>query len=404
MQNKCLVFYGDNYEDLDDKQLQKDMKFSNSLSGIVYTQKLVGGLKNLYPSTHGLLTYPIAWWPKYTNKIWIRQRGKKGSNFLLDYCNIVGLKNFSLQHSYIQAEKKFLKTKPGLSFSGIDILVIGAESSSIRGAAFLKKRTVNTKVVLVIPDLPILMNTSGGKIYRFLKGFESRKLMRLAKKYVDGYVFLTDYMRPAVGDNEKPYIISEGIADSIEPFNEKIDDPLLVYTGVTSEYYSNISSLIESFINLRKKNPSLHLIIAGSGDNNKELEASAKINGFTFLGPVSPNEASILQKKASVLINLRLDSEIFKFSFPSKTMSYLSTGKPVVSFLLRSMPNEYGQILFIPRSPKISDISEAIERALNLKKDERRALWEKTKEFLVSKSQSTTGMKIYQLFDQTRER
>ena len=64
------------------------------------------------------------------------------------------------------------------------------------------------------------------------------------------------------------------------------------------------------------------------------------------MGQVSLNEARALQKTADVLVNPRLnEGEYTKYSFPSKTMEYLSTGRPVVCYKLDGIPDEYDKHL-----------------------------------------------------------
>jgi hypothetical protein len=60
---------------------------------------------------------------------------------------------------------------------------------------------------------------------------------------------------------------------------------------------------------------------------------------------------------ADVLVNPRPNNEEYtKYSFPSKNIEYLMTGKPVVGYMLDGMPPIYKEFMFvIPKEKKIFD-------------------------------------------------
>ena len=94
---------------------------------------------------------------------------------------------------------------------------------------------------------------------------------------------------------------------------------------------------------------SAKLCFAGGGDAVPIVqEASKKNPNVQYLGYCSKEEVFALQNKASILVNPRSAYEEYtKYSFPSKTMEYLSMGKPVAMNKLPALPEEYEEHLFL---------------------------------------------------------
>ena len=73
-----------------------------------------------------------------------------------------------------------------------------------------------------------------------------------------------------------------------------------------------------------------------------------------------------LQKKATVLVNPRTNQgEYTKYSFPSKTMEYMASGRPVMMFRLDGIPGEYDPFLtYIPEesAASIRDTAESLRK------------------------------------------
>ena len=85
------------------------------------------------------------------------------------------------------------------------------------------------------------------------------------------------------------------------------------------------------------------------------------------LGQVPPEEARRWQHKAAVLVNPRRGDEDFvPYSFPSKNIEYLLTGKPVVAYLLPGMPARYADFLcqIDQELPAAEAIANAVTQAL----------------------------------------
>jgi glycosyltransferase involved in cell wall biosynthesis len=73
------------------------------------------------------------------------------------------------------------------------------------------------------------------------------------------------------------------------------------------------------------------------------------------------DEILAIQNNATILVNPRQNNEEFtRYSFPSKNMEYLSSGKPVLAYKLDGIPEEYDNYMFYV----IDDSIEALTRKI----------------------------------------
>ena len=117
------------------------------------------------------------------------------------------------------------------------------------------------------------------------------------------------------------------------------------------------------------ENMQYRLILCGAGDSESFIkEAVLKDRRIKYLGQIDPMKAKEWQNKADVLINPRMNNEEYtKYSFPSKTIEYLMTGKPVVAYKLDGMKDIYSDFLYVvpENEDSISGLKKMIEVALD---------------------------------------
>ena len=71
--------------------------------------------------------------------------------------------------------------------------------------------------------------------------------------------------------------------------------------------------------------------------------------------------------EATLLVNPRPSNEKYvRYSFPSKTMEYMSTGTPVLMTKLPCLPEEYLPYLFFIRDETLQGIAQALRETLRL--------------------------------------
>jgi len=226
----------------------------------------------------------------------------------------------------------------------------------LKAIKVLKKIYPNIIVASIITDLvDNMMDFKSNQ--SFLKRIQCYKEMKETKslyKCVDKFILLTSPMVEKIPESLGKHIIVEGI--SVHKEYSKLQKsetcPSILYTG-TLEEFSGIGNLIEAFKKITNVN--IRLIICGAGPLEKQVKEASKLdNRIIFKGLVTREEVLVLQNQATLLINPRRpDGEITRYSFPSKTMEYLSSGTPMIGYKLEGIPSEYYDYYYT-----IDDLSE----------------------------------------------
>lgn len=97
-----------------------------------------------------------------------------------------------------------------------------------------------------------------------------------------------------------------------------------------------------------------------------------------------------MAKKATVLVNPRQNNEEFtKYSFPSKTMEYLSSGIPVVAYKLDGIPDEYDQYIQYVADDSIESLKMKLVEVCEMTREERQELGNIGRNFVLTRKNST---------------
>ena len=148
-------------------------------------------------------------------------------------------------------------------------------------------------------------------------------------------------------------------------------------------------NLVNAFSQI--EDPDYRLVICGIGDSERAIMDAAKDDSrISFLGQLPRNEVIEWQKKATVLVNPRQNNEEFtKYSFPSKTMEYLSSGIPVVAYKLDGIPDEYDQYIQYVSDDSIESLKKKLVEVCEMTRKERQELGNIGRNFVLMKKNST---------------
>ncbi len=237
--------------------------------------------------------------------------------------------------------------------------------SIVKGLLYAKKKNPTIKTCLIIPDLPIYMNMNSQRrgVFGFFKMYSNRRLDKLIKN-IDTYVVLTKYMYERLETKHQPYVVVEGIGDDryreSDIFYKHGEVKNIVYTGTLAKKYGVID-LVDAFHAICNSN--LRLIICGTGDGESYIkEMIRKDSRIIYKGVVSNREACEIQRNAYLLVNPRnSNGEYTKYSFPSKTMEYMLSGRPVLMYRLEGIPEEYDDFLYYVDETLEKSLREIIE-------------------------------------------
>jgi len=272
----------------------------------------------------------------------------------------------------------------------ICILTYTQQVEFLKAAINLKQRFPNIVVATIVTDLienALDFASNKRPLKRVQVAIETREEKKLFSK-VDKYILLSRYMTEYIPEADNRYIVIEGIAPKVssvsyvvEKENEEKDIKTLLYTGAL-EKYAGVDDLIDAF--RLTNNPKYRLIVCGSGPSASYIkQASAEDGRIVFKGRLSRDEAVRLQQTCTALINPRRpNGEITKYSFPSKTMEYMTSGTPMIGYHLEGIPDEYYEYMYTPVDLSVESLSRCIDTVLSLPFDERHSMADSASSFI----------------------
>lgn len=274
---------------------------------------------------------------------------------------------------FLRIPSRFWKSLFGIMKAGrADYIVIySAYLPFIAAAIAFKAFRPGLRITLILPDLIEYMGSGGGRWRRTIVSIETTIFSKMLKQ-IDGFVLLTGAMAERLGISSDRCLVLEGMIDQeriVAPITLAPDEKRdITYTGTLDRRYG-IVDLIEAFAMLEE--PRIELKICGAGDAENEVRDAARRDPrIVFAGRVGPEEALRIQRDAFVLVNPRRpEGEFTKYSFPSKTLEYMATGRPVVMHRLPGIPDEYLPHIICPHTPDARGLAGSLREVLRMGHD-----------------------------------
>ena len=301
----------------------------------------------------------------------------------------VGYRNVKyLSHIYKTRELKREARVWARANKGEDVTVIvySMHSPLMACAAEVKRLIPSAKINVIVPDLPQYMDLHMSKIKKVLKAADWMRIQNLMGS-VDKYILYSKHMAEFLGLEDGSWMVTEGSFDATfieETAAEKQAEKVsIMYSGVLDTSFG-IPQLLDAFSMI--EDDRFELWLTGSGNAteliNERALSDKRIKNFGFL----PSRTDLLlkQQQATMLISPRRpDKAASAYCFPSKIFEYMVSGNPVLSCRLGGIPDEYFDYLVEMRSTAPEDIKEAILRVANMTSEERKALGEGGKNFVL---------------------
>lgn len=253
---------------------------------------------------------------------------------------------------------------------------------------FTKKKITRT---VIIPDIPSVV--TGMDKQNRLKGLVLKHRNNCSMKMTsqsNGLVLLTESMLDFI-DKPVNHIVMEGIVDvgtmDVDLKEDVVDKKIILYTGTLRKIFG-VMNLVRAFQLVH--DPDAELWICGSGDSKEDIENAVKQDSrIKFFGLVDSQTALKMQCQAMVLVNPRTsEGEYTKYSFPSKTMEYLLSGKSTIINRLPGIPEEYYDFVFTPKDESIEALAECILSVLTMDSETRKMRAKCGREFIISQKNS----------------
>jgi glycosyltransferase involved in cell wall biosynthesis len=384
-----VLFLGCLFDEQEEKSLLKKSKIGLSGAVNTYQWNLIKGLDKILKKPVDIINVlPVGIYPKYfkdlilKTKQWSHLPGAE--DLEIGSINIPLLKQIRRAISCRRAIKKWLEN------SGDDNYII-IYSTYLPFLQAVKSLPSTVKITLIVTDLPEYydLTASSNQMKKYLRAIYNQFIYASLKR-IDSFVILTEEMRIPLAIGERPYIVIEGIVNDtlrLHPTEINEGKKILLYTG-TLNYKFGIMNLLKAFRLIEKED--YELWICGSGEAEKEIISMSKVDRrIKYFGYVTKNEIYELQQKATLLINPRTnDGEYTKYSFPSKTMEYMLSGKPVLMYKLDGIPGEYDQYLYYINGSDPKDIADRIIEICEQPQSELDDFGQKAREFVLKNKNS----------------
>ena len=354
---------------------------------------LIEGIHYNYQSYINLINVlPISSYPQNYADLLIKKEKfcteYSPNNINVGFWNLKGVRRYSIERNVYKALcSSFSENEEGILF------VYTLSASLLKAIKKFKRKMPQIHVCAVVADLPSMndLSENTGIINKLANRILAKRAYENLSS-INSFVLLTRQMADYLKISQ-PYCVVEGISTILNnEDNTKIEDNKdtvknILYTGTLHRKFG-ILNLVEAFMNTSNEN--YRLQICGTGDSENEIcEAAQKDHRICFLGKVERTKILELQSSATVLVNPRQNNESFtKYSFPSKNIEYLSSGTPVIAYMLDGMPLEYGDYIISPEDNSIQALTNAIENVCQLSVLERKKIGDKGRYYVVSEKNS----------------
>ena len=269
--------------------------------------------------------------------------------------------------SIVPQVKKVLSS---LDLSNAIFLTDTINSSVVRSVVTVNKK-YKRPIIGICTDSP--SNISGTKRSYTLY------LLDQAKKY-SGYIALTESLNYLFNPDQKPSYIFEGIVEDRTFPKSTLDqkNPYFFFGGAMMERYG-LYQLIAAFKILNPKNIDLY-ICGHHMDSVAYKEATKGMNNIKYLGLLPANKVMEYESKALACINPRpFTEDLDRFSIPSKTLEYMSMGRPTISVKNTILKKKFPKEIVWLDTANESDIVHGLKAVLKMSEEQREEFGAKAK-------------------------
>ena len=259
------------------------------------------------------------------------------------------------------------------------------------------------KCLAITTDIPYMatdMKSHGySSIRKRLQSIYEKLSTSETEKY-DGYILLSSYMNELVNKKRKPYTVIEGSIDKEQIPSKtasKNGKKVVLYAGGLYEKYG-LKHLVDAFRACSNTDSELHLY--GDGSYVPELQkVCAFDHRIKYMGCVLNTELTRIESGAALLVNPRFSTEEYtKYSFPSKTLEYMTSGTAVLTTRLKGIPIDYHEHLFFFDGESVDEMRRKLEEVLSLDISELDRKGEMAQKFVISqKNNIVQGNKLIEL-------
>jgi len=191
--------------------------------------------------------------------------------------------------------------------------------------------------------------------------------------------------------------ISNNKPSSLNLFSN--NDITILYAG-NHGILQSLESILEAASRISRKYDNVKFVFLGDGADKTNLMDYAKTNkieNVKFLDGVNPWEVYSFLSAADILLVHLKKNKLFEITIPSKTISYLNAGKPI----LIGMSGDAAQLVEDAKAgyacipDDVEDITKKLQQIIDLTPDQRVEMGRSGKEYYLNNLSISTGTKKY---------
>jgi glycosyltransferase involved in cell wall biosynthesis len=338
-----------------------------SIAGNMFQAQIIKCLSESLGSAPSVISsLPIATFPK-SHSIIVRPTKRKiekdGEYRLVPFINILFMKQITIAATnFIYLIKWQLRYRKELRHIYVYNLY-----PPLAIAALASKWLFGGKAIAIILDFPHNL------IFEFVgwKGFLQRIVVKteaLCLAHFDAIIPATKYVAEDYCAN-CPVLVLEGGVDESNDYEPNIANtvdhgnsyPVCLFSGSLT-YANGVDLILDSFALL--KHIDISLWIFGKGPlETRVRDAASKDKRIVYWGYLENSMVRDYQRKATVLLNTRPSKQLItRYTFPSKLMEYMQSGRPIITTVLPGIPQEYFQYLYILKDETPAGLAQQITR------------------------------------------
>ncbi len=356
----------------------------NQASGFQWA--MIGGIRSNMADGESLSilnSLPVGIYPKQYRKIFLKQKT------IGDRFTEIGSLNLPVckQRQRERAAVRWIERWAAQSAQNRTVLIYSLYLPYLRAVAAAKKKVPDLKACVIVTDLPGGLGLASGRggLLRAVERRMGEKSMILAGQ-MDGLILLTEQMAEPLSAVSKKRCVIEGLTAELAVVPETVDlpkdtRPAVLYTG-TLHRELGIGELLDAFDTM----DDVQLWLCGRGDMETEIRKTQQTHdNIRYFGFIPQAQAIYLQSKAELLINPRTNAGAYtRYSFPSKTLEYMRSGKPVLCCKLDGIPHDYDGFLTYIEPQNAQGIRAAVRAMMARTQEERGETGRRAREFVLS--------------------
>lgn len=379
-----LLYIGTASESQEYEKIVRESKVKPSIAPQVFETAFLNGVKANGVTNVECFAFPmIASFPGSKLLYWKKMKQTLECGFPTTWIPSINLPVFKMISQSFSSKKmieSWLKSreKP----EDVCILIYSIYAPIAKNILRFRNK-YHCKAVAFVPDLPEHMYATKRGAQRIGAGYYYNLVKKLQSQF-DGYIYLTEEMKNRISV-EKPYVVVEGLADErlfAGPTKTSALEsiPIIMYAGTLSKRYG-LAELVEAF---RQTNLNAQLHIYGYGDFVPELEKHIQADSrIHYKGRVSREVILEKERDAALLVNVRNPKDDFTaYSFPSKTIEYMSSGTPLLTTRLPGIPQAYFNYCYSIPGNDVSEIRTALETIMGYSDEDRQNMGRRARDYI----------------------